>query len=324
MPLELVENGDNGLEVRNKINDTITAVNGLGFGAGTPIGEPLLGDEILGAFDGLNLVGVTSRQLAGQASRYFFHGFAGNQIAGDPVFYDISGAENHGAFGASLSNAAAFGNAGFISTVNPVSAGGLTDSVIRMPGLNFDYVGGEKLILWWLGKCTAEGGATTAMMGDGFSNTRPGLRIRMTTAGLVDIAIGDVASGQLVSGGSPAVVGDGNLHSFAIVLMGDDGGANAKKYQIWVDEAVGTTLTPAYLTAFSGSTRDTKNSNTWNIGTSDPASAATQEGLIVQTRALAMLRLGRNDVVPELAEMTAIFKALRANPGARILENALS
>lgn len=100
--------------------------------------------------------------------KYFAHLFAGNQIVGDPKLYDISGAGNDGTFGANLSNANAWTNAGYATTINPT--GGATDSVIRMPSFNFDYNGGEKFIMWWLGKCTPEG-ASASLLGDGFSAT---------------------------------------------------------------------------------------------------------------------------------------------------------
>ena len=81
---------------------------------------------------------------------YFFHGYAGDQLSTDTKFYDKSGAGNDGSLGANLSVGNAWANPGFISTINPV--GGSTDSVIRLPNLNFDYNAGEKQAMYWLGK----------------------------------------------------------------------------------------------------------------------------------------------------------------------------
>jgi len=106
----------------------------------------------------------------GASDAYYFHGFAGDQINGDPKFYDKSGAQNHGSFGANLSNLNAWSNDFYVSTVNPT--GGSTDSVIRLPALNFDYSAGEKLIVWWLGIITPEG-ADASWMGDGFGTSYP-------------------------------------------------------------------------------------------------------------------------------------------------------
>lgn len=86
---------------------------------------------------------------------YHFHGFAGNQIAGDSKFFDMS-AGNHGVRGANLSDAGMFATAGYMSTVNPKV--GVADSTIHIPPINFDYAGGERLIVWWLGAATPEGG----------------------------------------------------------------------------------------------------------------------------------------------------------------------
>src|SRR5687768_9412440 len=95
---------------------------------------------------------------------YHFHGYAGNQAAGDGKFFDLAGI-NHGAptVGGNLSDAQMFANAGYVSTVDP--AVGAADSTIHIPGVNFDYAVGEKLIVWWLGAGTPEA-AAAVVMGD--------------------------------------------------------------------------------------------------------------------------------------------------------------
>ena len=55
--------------------------------------------------------------------------------------------------GQKTSEAQMFANAGYMSTIDP--AGGVTDSVIRIPNINFDYANGEKLIVYWLRKSNA-------------------------------------------------------------------------------------------------------------------------------------------------------------------------
>ncbi|MFO0388992.1 MAG: hypothetical protein ACK502_04630 [Alphaproteobacteria bacterium] len=270
----------------------------------------LTGAELIPVVQSGTTKSATMQQIAGANSNYFFHGFAGAQLTGDPKFYDISGAGNDASFGANLSNTNAWANAGYVSTINPV--GGSTDSVIRMPALNLDYNGGEKLIIWWLGKATPEGSAVS-LLGDGFNTTYPGVRIRCNTTGTLQIIAHDAVNSSFSS--TPSEVPfDGNLHSFAAVLDGQ-----AKKFGIWVDEVYAASLGGAYATFDSGNARDTRTTNTFNIGTSVPAVAASTEGIVCQTRAFVMLKLSASKPMPTIATLTPVFQALRRNPSKRIL-----
>ncbi len=270
----------------------------------------LSGSELIPVVQSGTTKSATMQQIAGVNSSYYFHGYAGAQIVGDPKFYDISGAGNDGSFGAHLSNANAWANAGYVSTVNPT--GGSTDSVIRMPALNFDYNAGEKIIMWWLGKCTPEG-SSVSLLGDGFNATYPGMRIRCNTAGTLQIIAVDT-SGSGFSSTPSEVPFDGNLHSFAVVLDGQ-----AKKFGIWVDETYAASLGGAYTTFDGGNARDTRTSNTFNIGTSVPAVAGSTEGVACQTRAFVLLKLPAAKTIPSIATLTPVFQALRRNPAKRIL-----
>ena len=236
---------------------------------------------------------------------YHFHGFAGNQFAGDPKFFDFA-AGNHGVFGANLSNAQAFANAGYVSTVDPAT--GVTDSVIRIPSLNFDYSGGEKLIVWWLGAATPEG-ADVTLMGDGSNTTagNQGVRFRMNTNGKLSL----VVYGQGNSGFSGTTTGipfDGTLHSFAVAFDG----AN-KKYGFWVDEVLDPVIPNNYASYNAGIDLDTRTTNTWNIGASSRSPGGT-EGSAVKTRAMVILRLPDSVPLPLASELTPLLNALRANP----------
>lgn len=235
---------------------------------------------------------------------YFFHGCAGQQILGDPFFYDIA-ANNNGVFGANLSNAQAWLNTGYVSTNDPV--GGATDSVIRLPNLNFDYSGGEKLIVWWLGAATPEGTDAT-LMGDAFNSSTPGVRVRMKTTGKFDLVLYGAGAISLFGGATSTTVFDGSLHSFAFVLDGA-----AKKYGMWVDETYEPVFGGVYSSFASGQAADTKNSVTWNIGSGSAAPGGT-EGSASKTRAFVIMRLSSSDPTPTVAQMTNLFKQLRANP----------
>ncbi|GEM_PF-2804622 len=246
---------------------------------------------------------------------YYFHGFAGQQVNGDPKFYDVSGAGNHGAPGANLSVENAWANDYYVSTITP--AGGATDSVIRIPSLNFDYAGGEKLILWWLGIVTAPG-SNAAMMGDGLNGTHHGIKVRANATGKFQIGLYDaVSSSGLFGGASTDTAFNGALHSIALVLDGEN-----KKYGMWVDEIYDSALSGAYSTFGSGTDVDTQNSNTFNLGASAPAAAASTDGTATLTRALAIIRLGAGADVPAVATLTAIFQQLRASPGRPVAGSA--
>lgn len=254
---------------------------------------------------------------------YHFHGYAGLQLAGDGKFLDLSGA-NHGLRGVHLSESQMFAAGGYISTINPAT--GAPDSTIHIPNLNFDYAGGEKLIIWWLGKATPEG-ADVPFLGDGFSSLagQRGWRLRVRTDGKFEGALwGEGQSSGLASDG---VVFDGTLHSLAIVWDGEN-----RAYGMWSDEVYQWASSPLSefglnLVGFNPSVaQDTRNSNTVNIGASRPASPADggeAHGIAVATRALVIMRFPSGYVLHDCLTLTSIFQQLRTNPGKLILESAL-
>lgn len=248
---------------------------------------------------------------------YHFHGFAGNQTAGDGKFFDLSGI-NHGVRGANLSDANMFATAGYVSTVDPAS--GVADSTIHIPNLNFDYASGEKLIVWWMGQGTPEA-ADTIIMGDGYSTTegQRGWRLRMKTTGAFDLSLWGAS--QVSSGSSHATVFDGTLHSLAFAFDG-----SAKTHGMWCDEVHHTSFGSALSSFGGGASILTTNSNTVNIGASRPAAAASSsvgDGAAIKTRALVIIRLPVSYAMPTVATMTTLFQQLRANPGKLILASAI-
>lgn len=310
-----------------------------------------------------------------QSQYYYFHGFAGKQIAGDPVFYDMSGAMSHAAFGVQLASSVVWGNAGYVSTQQPATSSftgtisgttltvvsGLTgtvaigqavngtgvtagtyiisgsgstwqvnqsqtvastvintsgtDSSLRLPSLNFDYSGGEKLLVWWLGK-VATPASTVQMMGDGSSSTYPGLNVRVTNTGKWQLNLID-GTNNVFSGTSVATAGDGALHSFGFMIDG-----SAKQYGAWTDSIYDVNLGTAYATLGSGVAVDTRTSNTFNVGTALPAAALSTIGTIVQTRALMIMRMPATVVTPTIPSVTLLFQQLCANPGILVTNSA--
>ncbi len=293
-------------------------------------GSALTFTEFDSNFTGLNtdVETVTAAAAAAAATAqsslihpyYFFHGYAGGQIAGDSTFFDlVSG--NHGTRGVDLSDANMFANSGYISTVAPAS--GVTDSCIRLPNLNFDYIAGEKLFIYWRGIAAGSGlAAESAIMGDGWgtSSTQHGVQIRTTTAGKVYIMLVGTTAGFGL--GSNSVVFDGtNMHDFAFLVDGD-----SKQYGMWTDGAMDSQFAATYKQFSSGSLFDTKNSNTFNIGSGQAAPGATtqpQGGEATKTRCAVIIRFPASYTVPSVSAVTNAVKALRANPGKLLLASAL-
>jgi hypothetical protein len=241
---------------------------------------------------------------------YHFHGFAGDQMTGDPAFFDKA-AGNHAMPGVNLSNANLWATPGYVSTMDPAT--GSTDSVLRMPAINFDYAAGEKLIVWMLGKWNPEV-ADTAMIGDGSSTTLRGWHIRVRADGRVQPVLYGALSG--FGGSSAATVFDGTMRDFGVLLDGQN-----RKYCIWANNTVDTSFSSGYMPFSSGVSYDTKSTNTVNIGavSAAPGSAV---GIATTIRACVILRLPASYPVPSVESMTAAFRQLRANPGKLILASA--
>ncbi len=246
---------------------------------------------------------------------YFFHGYAGNHVAGDDKFLDMA-MGNHGVRGANLSDAEMFATVGYVTTKAPSNP---YDTCIRLPNLNYDYSTGEKLFIWWLGKITPEANER-AFIGDGISTSsvQHGIQIRVNQSGKLTMALYGAAgkAGAL----SNAIPFDGALHSVGVFLDG-----STKSYGYWIDGAMDSSFAGT-LTVLDAVAYDTKNSNTFDLGASYPApgtATAPQSGIATQTRALVIIRLPASYSSPSVAAITSACKALRSNPGRLLLASAL-
>jgi len=260
----------------------------------------------------LRATGYNKSAVSAQTSphpRYHFLGYGGENVTGDSKFFDRSGMGNHAVRGANLSEANMLANAGYVSTIE--STGGTTDTALRIPNLNFDYAGGEKLIVYWLGKITPEAN-TFEWMGDGYGSSNHGVNVRATPAGKVNVNLFGATAAY--SSNSTATAFDGNLHSVAFTI---DGATN--QYTIWVDEVLDKNAGYG-----GGSVYDTKNSATFNVGSvvGAPGSATADYGGIVQTRALHILRLAANEPIPSIANLQKMFIQLRVDPSKPVLGGA--
>lgn len=246
--------------------------------------------------------------------RTHFQGCSALQTSGDAVFYDIA-AGNHGVFGANLSRAQAWASAGFVSTIDPV--GGSTDSVIRIPAPNFDYVGGESLLVMWSGQVTPEGVDMT-VMGTSYGSPVSGVRVRCKTTGQLDFALYQAGGANAFSSattnsaaGKPFVASE--THSFAFWVNGI-----SRTHAVWVDG----TINVAEAAFGAGVAIDTKTANTWNIGAGSASPGGT-DGIVTKTNALAILRFAATDALPTIAEISAVAAQWRAAPHRTILPGAL-
>jgi len=249
----------------------------------------------------------------GPHPRYHFHGYAGDQIIGDSKFFDRSGMGNHGVRGANLSEAQMFANAGYMSTIDP--AGGATDSVIRLPNLNFYQANGDKLIAFLKLKVTPEG-TDQPVFGDGGSATYPGFRLICRTDGKLQVGMCDSLGNNSFTGTTSAAPFDGTLHSVGIIIDGQN-----KKFGAWIDGVLDASLSGAYTNYATGGI-DTRNSNTLNIGQGAPTVAASTFGIAVQVRAAHVLRLAASDLMPSVAVMSSVMAQLHAIPNKPILGGA--
>lgn len=241
--------------------------------------------------------------------RHHFWGFAVDQKIGNGSFFDRSGLFNHGVRGANLTDAEMFANAGYVTNDDPAASPN-HDTTIHIPNLNFDYNGGETLIILAIVKATAEG-SNTMIMGDGRSGTYPGIALRASTAQKMQLAMYDATNTSGIFGGaSTSTPFDGTDHAIGIMITGAD-----KKYGFWVDNAMDAAFGGVMLTFSSGTANDTRNSNTFQLGASYPAVAANAEGIAAQWRSFEMLRLNTDEVAPTVAQMTNFMKRLVATNG---------
>jgi hypothetical protein len=289
-------------------------VAGIRYGKGTVVSfDPVIEGQLIAAGD------AETDPIDKSHPYYFFHGYAGNQFAGDSMFFDFA-AGNHGVRGANLSDAEMFATAGIVTTKAPSNP---YDTCIRLPNLNYDYSIGEKLFVWWLGKIMPEANERV-FIGDGFGvsttgNGQRGLQIRVNQAGKLTIAVyGAAAKAGLLSNSVPF---DGSMHDIALVLDGAK-----RRYGYWVDGKMDSAFAGVMLPFYPSENFDTKNSNTFNLGSSAPApgaAAAPQSGIATQTRALVIIRLPASYSSPSASTVTSVCKTLRANPGKLLLGNAL-
>ena len=85
-------------------------VAGIRYGKGTVVSfDPVIEGQLIAAGD------AEADTIDKSHPYYFFHGYAGNQFAGDSLFFDLA-AGNHGVRGGNLSDSEMFATAGMVTT----------------------------------------------------------------------------------------------------------------------------------------------------------------------------------------------------------------
>ncbi len=232
--------------------------------------------------------------------------FAGLAVADDAAVQDISGNGRHATRGANLSLVQLHAAPGYYSTVLAGTNG--HNTTLEMPSINFDYDGGEILLVVVLFKGTAPA-ADGVLVGNSASASYNGFRFRTRTTGFVDFGLysttGAVTS---LSGNSIASLLDGNLQQIAVLING-----RAKTRSMW--ENAGLTRDNQAGPA----TCDTRESVPLRIGGVPPMTSTTHTS--AQTvRALTIMRWGPTDTAPTDAAITTLLGRLRANPARPVVK----
>lgn len=215
---------------------------------------------------------------------YHYAGWSRDQIATTAKLFDQSGNGNDAALQAGVSAATAWATAGLFTMPNPT---GTTD-LAEIPTLDFDYAGGETLLLFWRGFATPEGSDMPLLgdTGDGSATTRQGLNLICTSAGKMKFWLRDSAGALSASGTSIATCFEAAVeHTLAVCLDG-----LTRKYAFYVDGVRESAFVPNFLTFASGATPDTISGRTLKLGGSGRVSGGVQDGIASQTRALHVLR----------------------------------
>lgn len=248
----------------------------------------------------------TSVAVTGISAGYFTHIWVpNNHVATDRQIFDLRAVAN-GNFGAHLTPAEAWANlaSGMVTTKDPV--GGAADSSIILPGLDWDWLGGESLCVFWKGILTPETG-NVGFMGSasngggvkgiefrclGTSNTGNTGRIQMM-----------LYSPTQQSGPSTAATVPANPDPTAHIA-----GAGKEISAMFALNPVSRTVrvygNGDYQQEFAIASIDTKGNSAFKLGTSAPIADGTA-GMATQTRALVILKGRKNMPLPSTLDITA-------------------
>lgn len=254
--------------------------------------------------DGSSLVdGAGNNYPLGVVHPRLWAQFSGTKLcADDGSVLDLSGSGNHAVRGADLSIAEMNATAGYFATDLAGSNGDKT--MLTLPSINFDFNGGEILLVVALLNMAAPV-ADASILANAGSSSRNGFRLRGRTTGYIDFAIysttGAVSS---FSGNSINVMLDSTLHQFGILVNGRTGGGS-----MWEDGA----LTRPELVFTTPC--DTRESYPLSIGASTNPPTVIAHTSATKLRGLVIMRWGPNDIAPATENITSLLAKLRRDPG---------
>ncbi len=207
-------------------------------------------------------------------------------------FYDRSGMGNDATFQASLTAADAWANAGYCTIPDPT---GLT-ALAEIPPISFDYLAGETLFFFWRGLATPEGADFPIIgdCGDPGSFYRPGWTVVCKASGVASLQL-RVQAGTLYSGSnSQAAVFSATVENTLAVCL--DG--TTKTHCYWVNGVREAQFASGFTSFSSGTSIDTKYTNTIKVGGNGIVSSGNQWGVLQKIKQMHILRRAAGLGVP--------------------------
>ena len=255
---------------------------------------------------GSNITGLkspVSNVQLGTVHRNLWAQFSATTLcADDGSVLDLSGNANHATRGANLSIAQMNGVSGYYSTLLAGTNG--HDPSLHMPSINFDYNGGEILLLVTLFKM-ATPAADGAIIANSSSTSANGFRIRARTTGYLDVGMfSTTGSISFASGNCINALLDSTLHQFAVLING-----RTQQGIFWEDGAItrATVTFPA--------TCDTRESTSLNFGSVLQTPTVIAHTSATQQRGTVIMRWSATDPAPATADITTLLAKLRRDPG---------
>lgn len=254
------------------------------------------------------------------SSEYHTHFYAPLAIDSDRNARDISGALSDGAFQTNLSAATAWATANFLTQPNPTVASEL--SLVEFPAVSWDWASGDSIFVFWVGRGTPEAG-DVGVMGETYHfSYGNGLRLSCTSTGKLKAFVYQTSGSVSVYGpvSTETVFEASVTHSFAVCVRPHGSGGSGGGMAFWIDGARGSGHASGFLMP-SGGPCTTTTANTWKLGGDGQTVGSVQNGIALQTKALAILK-GRRGRPPAIADMDALVAALHRNPQALVSADA--
>lgn len=228
---------------------------------------------------------------------YFCHLWAGSSGNGDAVIPDISGADRHGAFNTNMTKALCWANPGFAST----DTGGAYRTFL-LPNLNFDYAGGESLIVVWKGRGTPPA-SFKGLLGDSNGSSEAGFAIRVNATGQIQAYLSPGGTGVFLTPTTLPAVEASVTHTYALAIDGV-----TRRFEQHIDGAVDGGVEVGGSLIGTGQSVDCRSAKVIKLGTQNDFSPAV-DTIALQTQSLAILRGRKGMGLPtnyrELMQMMA-------------------